>query len=177
MSFQKSAPKSASLILLIFAIFARPAEMQTPNKPNLEIKKAEIDWPDKLYADDVAYEDFACRVEDRPAVADFFKAWPRRRSLPICHNNCPILKSFPQRKLPPLSPEITGRGNIAIHIVADENGRPIYARALNGHSLLRSLLQKRACESQFETNSGKRQRLILYCPNDEKCDRLQPVRQ
>jgi len=138
--------------------------------------KPEVTWEDKLYEKNVSYENFSCQDEDKKTVADFFKNHPLNRIFRICHNNCAVLKSFSNRKLPPLSAKIKRDGFIAVHILVNEKGNPIFARAVNGNSIMRKLLETRACESKFQADSVKRQQLMLYCPND-KCAQPQPVQQ
>lgn len=138
------------------------------------IKKSEIDWKDNLFAKNINYENFSCQDSDRKMVSEFFKTHPLIRILNICHNNCAVLKTFSDRKIPPFSDKIKGNGFIAIHILANENGRPIFARAVNGNSLFRKLIEKRACESKFKENQEKRQNVFYYCPT-EKCTEPQPV--
>lgn len=150
-----------------FAFFAINCFSQTT------IKK-EITWEDKLYEKGVKYEEFACEIEDKVAVADFFKNHSLNRILGICHNNCAVLKAFSTRRLPFLSSKIKGDGEIGVHVLVNEEGRPIYARAVNGHPLMRFLLQKRVCESTFQTREDKRQNMIWIC-QEEKCDKTQPI--
>jgi hypothetical protein len=159
--------KSSLFTFFIFILLIQSAVAQKTNQ-------TEIDWKDKLYEKDVKYEDFACRIEDNKTVFDFFKNRPLIRALSVCHNNCAILESFSNRKLPLLSPQVIGQGNIAIHILVNEEGRPLYARAVNGHPLMRTLLKTRACESKFKAMPDKRQQVILFCPNDS-CRQFQPV--
>lgn len=153
-----------SLVILILLIQSASAQ---------KMNKTEITWEDKLYEKDVKYEDFACRVDDKEAVSEFFEKNPLNRILRVCHNNCASLESFPQNIIPFLPPQIAGQGYIAIHILANKNGRPIYSRAVNGHSIMRRLLQKKACEAKFRPISQKRQNVLLICPNDD-CREMQP---
>jgi hypothetical protein len=136
----------------------------------------QINWEDKLYEKNVDYENSACRVEDQKAVADFFKKNPLNRIIRVCHNNCAILESFANRSFPPFSLKIKGTGFIAIHVLANPDGRPIFARAVNGNSLMRKLVEKRACESKFKPNPENRQNIIYFCPVDN-CTQPQPVQQ
>jgi len=138
--------------------------------------KIETTWEDKLYEKNVVYENFSCQDEDKKTVADFFKDRPLNFRIRICHNNCAVLESFSNRKLPPFSDKVKGDGFIAIHVLANEDGKPIFARAVNGNSIMRKLAEKRACESKFKKNPEKRQQLIYYCPTD-KCSEPQPVQQ
>jgi len=159
--------RTIRLIICVFLILTNTVFSQKP-------APIQSSWEDKLYEKNIAYENFACQDEDKKAVSDYFKNHPLNRILRVCHNNCAILESFSTRKLLPLSNKIKGDGFIVIHILANENGRPIFARAVNGHPLVRRLAEKRACESKFKENSEKRQQVIFYCPND-KCSAPQPV--
>lgn len=153
------------IILIIFPLVILYAQNSQQTK---------LTWEDKLYEKDVDYDKFACRDEDKSIVVNFFKKSPPKRGLPICHNNCAILKEFSKRPMPRLSAKIKGVGNIGIHVLANEDGKVIYARAINGHPLIQSLLQKRACESTFKETPDIRHKLLLFCPNED-CKEMQPI--
>lgn len=129
-------------------------------------------WEDNLFEENVDYGSFACESKDTSIVSQFFKDHPLKRFLSVCHNNCAILRKFPQRPLP-FDPKIVGNGSIAIHVLVNESGEPIYARAVNGHKVIRSILQQRACEAIFARSEMKRQRVIFACPT-ESCTETQP---
>jgi hypothetical protein len=152
-------------VLLFFAIL-RSLGQQKENSV--------ISWEDKLYEKSVDYGSFACNGMDKKVINDFFKAGPLNRRLQVCHNNCAILRSFPERPLPSFDAKIEGTGFIAIHVLANEKGEPIFARALNGHSVMRSLLQKRTCEAIFATSGTKRHKIMFLCVTGN-CETAQPV--
>lgn len=131
------------------------SQAQTGDRP--------ITWEDALFATDVKYDEFACDVTKRTAVDAFFKANPLRSILRrVCHNNCAILRSFPG-DLPPLDKKLLGTGSLAIHVLVDENGKPIYSRTLNGRQPAGYLFQKRACSATFDPAERKRQTVIFVC--------------
>lgn len=138
--------------------------------------KKVITWQDKLYEESINYGSFACKNDDKTIVDDYFKDKPLNRILSVCHNNCAVLTEFPKRDLPPFDKKIIGTGFIAVHVLTNEHGEPIFARAVNGHILMRSVFQTRTCEAKFRTWSTKRQTVLFLCPND-KCDSAQPVEQ
>lgn len=129
-------------------------------------------------ASDVDYGSFACRDTMRDLVEEFFAAHPPDPVLGwcACHNDCAILEEFPSRPLPRMGPILVGAGYIAIHVLANAEGVPVYARALNGHPWLRRILEFRACEAKFRTHGAYRQRVIQVCPNDDCRGAFQPVR-
>ena len=128
---------------------------QTAHKPTT--------WEDTLFAEDIKYDEFACNATQRTSVEAFFKANPLGSVLRrVCHNNCAILRSFPG-DLPPLDKKLLGTGSLAIHVLVDENGKPLYSRTLNGRQPARSLFQKRACEATFGSAEGKRQTVLFIC--------------
>lgn len=140
-------------------------------------------WEDTIFEKGVDYSSFACEdtATNKEVVAEFFKSHPLRaigsgryRILSVCHNNCAILKSFNLTSLSFLHPKTRGNGFIAIHVLVNEKGAPIFARALNGHKVLRFMLQRQACKAEFLPTEEKRQRVIFACIGD-KCDDPQPV--
>ncbi len=131
-------------------------------------------WEDILYAKNVNYEEFACQSDDREAVTQFFKTRPIKCILRVCHNNCAIFESFSKKSLPPLSEKVKGEGFIAVHVLVNENGRPIFSRAVNGNPLIRSFIENRMCDSSFKADKDKRQNILYVCPN-EKCENAQSV--
>ncbi len=133
-------------------------------------------WESKLFEKDVDYGSFACLESDRKNVNAFFSHNPLHRVLgsSMCHNNCAVLGYLIQRPLPAFSRKTIGQGFIAVHVLVNKRGKPIYARAVNGSPIMRSTLQKRSCEALFHSSSSKRQTVIYFCTTGD-CNEAQPV--
>ena len=131
-------------------------------------------WEDSLFAKEVDYGSFACTNERASEVDDFFRQYPLRRVLGVCHNNCAIMSEFPMRPWPRLDKRILGRGSIAVHILADKNGNPIYARTLNGHPAIAWFVRQRSCEATLKPAETNRQRVLFVCVSED-CEKPQPV--
>lgn len=171
--------KSKLLLLvgILFTLFPIPPiqGQKTENKV--------ITWEDKVFEKTVDYGSFACEetATKKEIVSEFFKSHPliplgtgSYRLLSVCHNNCAVLKSFHKRSLSFLHPKTRGNGSIAIHVLVNKKGEPIFARALNGHKVVRWMLQRQACKSEFLPTPQTRQSIIFVCVGD-KCDAPQPV--
>ena len=124
--------------------------------------KQEQSWQSKLYESDVKYEAFACRQEDAEIVATFFKQHPLISILPICHNDCPIIKCRPVIPFPSIAKAARVTGTISVHVLVDEQGKVLYARVLSGHPLLRTAAQKGACETQFNVYPDHRRQGVIH---------------
>ena len=138
-----------------------------------KVETKPITWENKLFEKSVDYGSYACPDTDKELINEFFKSNPIGRFNSVCHNNCAVLVEFPTRPLPYVK-EIKGNGFIAIHVLVNEKGQPIFARTLNGHPLIRSIFQIRACEAVFRTSETKRHKVIFVCL-DDKCEQPQPV--
>jgi hypothetical protein len=120
-------------------------------------------WQDTLYEPNVSYEEFACDKTDAKLVAAFFNSHPRKSYLPICHNDCPIVKCRPVVPFPNPARDAGVHGSVAVHILVDEKGKVLYARVLDGHPLLRTAVKHGACETQFrEYPYGKHQGVMHF---------------
>ncbi len=126
-------------------------------------KQAVQSWKSKLYEQDVKYENFACNKENAEIVSTFFKEHPLKSSLPVCHNDCPIIKCRPVIPFPPIGKAARIAGTVSVHVLVDERGKVLYARVLSGHPLLWATAQKGACETQFrEYPFGKHQGVMHF---------------
>lgn len=133
-----------------------------------------ITWEDSLFAKEVDYGSFACSNGTRDEVDDFFRRYPLKRMLRVCHNNCAILDEFPMRTWPPLDKRLRGNGSIAVHILADADGLPIYARVLNGHPAIAWFVRQRSCEATFKPAETNRQTVLFVCVSED-CEKPQLV--
>jgi hypothetical protein len=128
---------------------------------------AEIEtWQTKLYESGVNYQDFACELDDKQVVADYFRNHPlTKNGLPICHNDCPVIKCRPVVPFPAAarSVRVAASGTIAVHVLVDEKGKVLYARVLDGHHLLREAVRGGACRTQFaDYPYGKHQGVMHF---------------
>ena len=137
----------------------------------------ESDWANVLFAKNVAYGEFACERPNKTLVNEFFVQNPLRRpwQLSVCHNNCAVLKTIPNGPILPLDRKILGDEVVHIHVLANTDGKVIYARPLNGHPAVSAVLRKRACKATFNTADTFRQRVLSFCPTSS-CRPTTPVR-
>jgi len=133
-----------------------------------------LTWEDKLFEKDVKYGSFACKDSYKDIVDEYFKRNPLNRIINVCHNNCAVLESFPKTPMPPFDKKLLGTGFIAVHILTNEKGTPVFARALNGQSPMRAIFQARSCEATFRPLTNNRQRVLYLCV-DQDCSLPQPV--
>lgn len=119
-------------------------------------------WQSKLYEKGVKYENFACKQEDAEIVATFFKEHPLRSILPVCHNDCPIIKCRPVIPFPQIAKAAKVTGTVSVHVLVDEKGKVLYARPLSGHPLLWAAAWKGACETQFDVYSDHKRQGIMH---------------
>jgi len=133
-----------------------------------------LTWEDKLFETDVKYGSFACKDSYKDIVDEYFKRNPLNRIINVCHNNCAVLESFPKTPMPPFDKKLLGTGFIAVHILTNEKGTPVFARALNGQSPMRAIFQARSCEATFRPLTNNRQRVLYLCV-DQDCSLPQPV--
>ena len=117
---------------------------------------------------------FACKDSYKDIVDEYFKRNPLNRIINVCHNNCAVLESFPKTPMPPFDKKLLGTGFIAVHILTNEKGTPVFARALNGQSPMRAIFQARSCEATFRRLTNNRQRVLYLCV-DQDCSLPQPV--
>lgn len=151
-----------NLSLLLFACFLT-LTFQTTFKSQIQKEKPEESWKQNLYEENVQYENFACNKEDAEIVKTFFVKQPLKSILPICHNNCPIIKCRPVVPFPKIAKNIRATGKVSVHVLVDETGKVLYARVLSGHPLLQAAARKGACETQFEEYSyGKHQGVMHF---------------
>ena len=132
------------LLILIIILGHSVIPAQTIVKP-----KETPPWTIALYQKDVDYGLFACDSKNKSLVDSFFVTRPLRDFLPICHNDCPIVSCTPVMRVPPPISAIKISGTVRVHVLVNEEGNTIYARALNGHALLGSASVKAACRTQF----------------------------
>jgi len=133
-----------------------------------------LTWEDKLFEKGVKYGSFACKDSYKDIVDEYFKRNPLNRIINVCHNNCAVLESFPKTPMPPFDKKLLGTGFIAVHILTNEKGTPVFARALNGQSPMRAIFQARSCEATFRPLTNNRQRVLYLCV-DQDCSLPQPV--
>ena len=129
---------------------------------NAQTTSKDADWYKKLYEKDVVYEDFACSVKDKDSIKEYFKNHPLMEILPICHNDCPIIKCRPVVPFPSIAKAVRVTGTASVHVLVNEEGRTIYARILIGHPLIRESVKKAACETQFREYGRKQQGVMHF---------------
>lgn len=127
-----------------------------------ETKQDGKSWQSRLYEKEVKYENFACSKGDSEIIATFFKEHPLKSILPVCHNDCPVIKCRPVIPFPPIAKAARAIGTISVHILVDEKGRVLYARELSGHPLLRATARKGACETQFNVYPYHKRQGVLH---------------
>ncbi len=142
------------LVFLTFPYVSSNAQFQE--------SKQEPSWQIKLYEKDVKYENFVCRKEDSETVATFFKEHPLRSILPICHNDCPVIKCRPVILFPPIAKAAKVTGTVSVHILVGEQGKVLYARPLSGHPLLWAATRKAACETQFNVYPDHKRQGVMH---------------
>jgi hypothetical protein len=121
------------------------------------------DWRTILYEKDVAYENFVCKAEDSQLVASFFKEHPLRTPLiPICHNDCPIVRCRPVIQFPSIARAAKVTGTVSVHVLVDEHGGTVYARVLEGHPLLWAAARKGACETRFNAYADHKRQGVMH---------------
>ena len=132
-------------VALLFVAFGYlPLDGQTITKP-----KEEPPWMTALYEKDVDYGLFACDAKYKTIVDSFFVTRPLQSFLPICHNDCPIVNCAPIVRVSQTALAVKATGRVRVHVLVDEQGKVIYARAVDGHPLLRSVSVQTACRTQF----------------------------
>ena len=102
-----------------------------PSNAQSQENKQEQSWQSRLYEKDVKYENFACSKEDSEIVATFFKEHPLNSLLPICHNDCPVIKCRPLIPFPQLAKAARVTGTVSVHVLVDEKGKVLFARVLS----------------------------------------------
>lgn len=122
----------------------------------------EKEWVEKLYEKNVDYSKFAASPELAPTVATYFEKNPLKKILPICHNNCPVVKITARLLYPEEAEEKKISGKVAIHILVNEKGEVIYARVLTGHPLLNEAAIEAAKKTKFYTSEEKRQGVMHF---------------
>lgn len=142
---------SITLCTFLFCVFQLSA--QTQEKPS---------WKIKLEEKNVKYENFACQKENAETVANYFKKRQVKSFLPICHNDCPIIKCKPVIYYPTAAKTFNVKGTVSIHILVNEKGRTVYARPLSGHPLLWSTIKKAACDTQFREKEHLHQGVMHF---------------
>lgn len=124
--------------------------------------KAIYTWYDRLYEKDINYENFACDLKDRENVSNYFKTHPLKKFLPICHNDCPIVKIRAAVPYPQAAKSFRADGEAAVHILVDEEGKTVYARMMTGNFMLRKSILTAACNTQFRKYNRKHQGVLHF---------------
>jgi hypothetical protein len=149
------------MLLLFFSIVSSNAQ-----DPNQEREPA---WKTNLYEAAVAPENFTCKPEDAELVATFFTEHPLSSTLPICHNDCPVVRCRPVVQFPSLARAAKASGTVSVHILVDEQGKTLYARILDGNPLLWAVVRRAACETQFNAHQNHlRQGVMHFVVNDSE---------
>ncbi|HEX8000282.1 MAG TPA: energy transducer TonB [Pyrinomonadaceae bacterium] len=166
MNFRKF--HALAFCFMFFIALVSPISIHTPSIAQFQENKDERkSWKDTLYEKDVQYENFVCNEEDSEIVSTFFKEHPLYSGLPICHNDCPIIKCRPLIPFPQIAKAAKVTGTVSVHILVDEKGKVLYARILGGHPLLWAAAKKGACETQFkEFAYGKHQGVMHFTVDD-----------
>jgi len=150
----------STLILLSIAFLFSCAFISSEGQA--QDKYEQSSWQAKLYGKDVDYKNFACKNEDAQAVATFFKEHSLKRALPICHNDCPIIRCRPVIQLASIARAARVTGTVSVHVLVDEQGKALYARVLNGHPLLWAAARKGACETQFSPYPDHKRQGVMH---------------
>ena len=167
MRFQMTVRKLSFSLLFLFCCFLSLTFFQTSSVSQTKEEKQEPLWKQNLYKENVEHEEFACNKEDSEIVKSFFVKRPLNIKLPICHNDCPIIKCRPVVRFPPAAKVVRVTGKVSVHVLADEKGKVLYARVLDGHPLLRAAARRGACETQFEEYQyGKHQGVMHFTVDD-----------
>src|SRR5689334_16889536 len=117
----------------------------------------------KLYEEDVEYKNFVCKTEDTQVVDSFFKEHPLRTPLiPICHNDCPVVRCRPVIPFPKIAATAKVTDTVSVHVLVDEQGKTLYARVLEGSPLLWAAAQRGACETQFNVYPDHKRQGVMH---------------
>ena len=131
-------------------------------------KNADPTWESSLYEIGVRYEEFACSGVDPQVVSMFFLEHPLfTRRVPICHNDCPVIRCRPVIQIPSLARAAKVNGTVSVHILVDEEGKALYARVLDGHPLLLAAARRAACETQFNLYPHHKRQGVMHIYVDE----------
>ena len=151
-----------TLLFLFFFCLLAITSFQTNSICQTRQEKLEELWKKNLYKENVQYENFACSAEDSEIVKTFFVNRPLNIKLPICHNDCPIIKSRPVVPFPTAAKAAKVTGNVSVHVLVNEKGKVLYARVLSGHPLLWAVARKGACETQFKEYSDYKHQGVMH---------------
>lgn len=155
---------SVFLLVVLAIVFSSPSGQTKSGR--IQERSERLTWQDKLYETNVTYESFACNESEADIVAAYFDAHPLKSYLPVCHNDCPIVKCRPVVPFPLVARQARVSGSVAVHVLVDETGKVLYARALDGHPLLWAAVHKGACATQFrEYPYGKHQGVMHFNVN------------
>ncbi|MBK8146979.1 MAG: energy transducer TonB [Acidobacteria bacterium] len=167
MRFKIATRKLSFSLFFLFCCFLSLAFFQTSSISQTKEEKQEPLGKQNLYKENVKYEDFACNKDGADVVKTFFASRPLNIKLPICHNDCPIIKCRPVVRFPLAAQTARVTGKVSVHVLVDEKGKVIYARVLDGHPLLWAAARKGACETQFEEYQyGKHQGVMHFTVDD-----------
>jgi hypothetical protein len=132
-----------------------------PLKAQVNTKQPMDEWKVALYEKDIDYGASACDVSYKADVNAYFKASPLKEFLPICHNDCPIISCRPVIRFPAAAKAVKASGSVRVHVLVDEKGKVLYARALTGHPLLRAAAIQGACKTEFKEYSYHKHQGIM----------------
>ena len=143
--------------------------IELPLKGRSQVKTTKEEWKTVLYAKDVDYGSFACSSRDAKTVNSYFERAPLKEFLPICHNDCPIVSCRPVILFPSAARSVRATGTVRVHVLVDELGKVLYAKALDGHPLLRAAAVEGACRTTFnEYPYNKHQGILQFAFNANK---------
>ena len=129
----------------------------------IQDRNRDSSWQMKLYEQDVSYGRFACKTEDSQLVASFFKEHALLTpKIPICHNDCPVVRCRPVVQFPPIARAAKVTGTVSVHVLVDEQGKTLYARVLEGHPLLLAAARKAACETGFSVYPDHKRQGVMH---------------
>lgn len=147
----------ASFVTIWLTLFPDSLKAQTQTRTN--------DWYKNLLEKNVAYENYTCEEKDKDLVKEFFKTRQPKEIIPICHNDCPVVKCRPVIPFPPAAKAVRVNGTVSVHVLVDEKGKTIYARILSGHPLMRESVRKAACNTQFREYERNHQGVMHFSIN------------
>lgn len=151
---------SAFSILFVLSVFIWFVFLSDSSKAQTKIQTD--DWYKKLLEKDVVYENYACEEKDKDTVKEFFKTHQPKKIVPICHNDCPIVKCRPVVPFPAAAKAVRVTGTVSVHVLVDEKGKTIYVRILSGHPLMWESVRKAACSTQFREYESNHQGVMHF---------------
>ncbi len=79
-----------------------------------QIKSQNDNWYKNLLEKNVAYQNYACEQKDKDLVKEFFRIRQPKEIIPICHNDCPIVKCRPVVPFPAVAKAVRVIGIVSV---------------------------------------------------------------